>query len=69
MMPMDLKTKEEVAYKAATDLEQSCSECMSFKAPKTCTTVEGPVDPSFTCDQFTSEDAAETAEPDPEDAV
>lgn len=64
MIPLSLASKEEVAYKVATDLDESCSNCGSFTAPKSCSQVEGPVDPSFTCDKFQSaDDASVVAEP------
>ena len=65
MIPLDLTAKEDANYRAAKDLEKSCSKCQSFTPPKDCATVEGPVDPSFTCDKFMSEeDAGDVAEPD-----
>ncbi len=50
-----LESKEDVNYRAATDLDKSCSVCSSFTAPGTCAIVEGPVDKSFTCDKFSAE--------------
>ncbi len=67
----ELAPKSDVNYRAATDLAESCSKCSSYTAPNQCSTVVGPVDPSFTCDKLTSEEetpAEDSQDTAPEDS-
>ena len=52
MISSNLLTKEETNYRACNEMSECCQECMSFKAPDKCDTVEGPVDATMTCDEF-----------------
>lgn len=60
----NLLPKDEVSYRAAKDLEESCGACSYFSG-KTCSIVEGPIDASMVCDEFSpvNDEVAETEEP------
>ena len=48
----NLLTKEDANYRPCKNMTECCKDCASYKAPDKCDRVEGPVDATMTCDEF-----------------
>lgn len=55
----------DVNYRAATDMAQSCGDCIHFQQPNGCELVAGNIDPQATCDLFEPARGSDVLPPEP----